>query len=110
MDSDHHINQYQAEGGKRDKAASWLCVVTPGRSSRPEEAGKTQGAHFKQWIENYSDEGGKKRLPHCLERNTDAESSLCIGEKKETPIKRLEDAIHSLDWASGETRQLNREK
>lgn len=49
-------------------------------------------------------------MPHYLERNTDAESSLCIGERKETPIKRLEDAIHSLNWPSGETQLLDRGK
>lgn len=52
----------------------------------------------------------KKRVPHYLERNTDAESSFCIGKGRETPIKRLEDAIHSLDWASGEIQQLDRGK
>lgn len=32
------------------------------------------------------------------------------GGREETPIKQLEDAIHSLDWASGETRLIYREK
>lgn len=108
MDSDHHSNQYQAERGKRDNTAGWLCVLTPGKSSWPGEAGNPKVLTLNNELEITQT---KEKKSATLSGKEYRRWVITLHRKrKETPIKRLEDAVHSLNWPSGETQLLDRGK